>query len=679
MKMDKEFLMKHRFWVLLSVAVPLTLVTVVFLMFVAPVGTAALKKKVETAHKDLKKFDRFKNPKWVKQAEKELKEVKKLEKSVWEVAWKDQERLFTWPGPLDDKFREGYYVKLITIFPPETKAEALTPAATKDDGSYTGVFHGVLTAEAMNYDENWVKVRGLGTGDKQPRMFLNPGTEKPATITVSGKDADKKLFAELSLFKDHKVVILFERGRSFGDDLTQKERDTFATKLNLDQDKLPAFQMQVPDILNLVDPLNELGEPLVQFKNWVYSKKPAELFFNQDNATVPGNPMPQPGMRGRPGEVGGAAVADNRGPFGFFPYVPREWKQLSQNKVYNSSKDAWTYQENLWVTSAIYRQLKHVNDQVAAFHDRGRSKDDPQAQVFENPYWRLEIKLLSEGKVHVTIKNLLDRRQKLPVLLKVQFDSAKSKFVKLPALKSPPLGARGIIEEVGGQKKHKDTYSQELDLSDEKVTNPKKVIAVKQVLNWETAAVKRIDALHLGTPLAQSHRAANKPLVIFPAFVDKKQEEATKAADPMGEKPGPGGKGPARVGGPGADLFETTENGMILKRYLGVTPQSRRLPVAVVVIADQEQAYRIQAALADCKFRFLTTQVVMNRCPESMRPPKKAEDMAGEAPPGIRPPGRQAEDEQAGGNQDETNVELVIYGVITLYERYPPRVTTSGS
>jgi len=34
MKMDKEFLLKNRFWVLLTIAVPLTLVTIVFLLFV---------------------------------------------------------------------------------------------------------------------------------------------------------------------------------------------------------------------------------------------------------------------------------------------------------------------------------------------------------------------------------------------------------------------------------------------------------------------------------------------------------------------------------------------------------------------------------------------------------------------------------------------------------------------
>ena len=32
-----------------------------------------------------------------------------------------------------------------------------------------------------------------------------------------------------------------------------------------------------------------------------------------------------------------------------------------------------------------------------------------------------------------------------------------------------------------------------------------------------------------------------------------------------------------------------------------------------------------------------------------------------------------------GGSQQETNIELVIYGVITLYERYPPRPAAETS
>jgi len=429
------------------------------------------------------------------------------------------------------------------------------------------------------------------------------------------------------------VVVHYEKGKAFGDELTDIEQLEFSKK----------YQGQILPILRMLGPWNELKEPVVQFKNWSYTEDPKEIFFLKEGG---GGPIASPVQPGKEG-AGGA----NRGSYEFFPFVPKVWKHFSDN--YNSTKDAWTFQENLWVMREIFRQLRTVNDEVAAFQAKGNSGGKEPSFYFENPYWRMEFQPLAGSKLRVTIKNLAELPQKIPPVFKIKFDD-KGKFVKLPLLKSPRLAAKGVTGEYEG-KKITDTFATVFDMSDElKGADAKKVTAVEQMLTWETAGVKRIDTVHIGTPLAQSHRTFNRPLKSF--FPEEKKKEE------IGED------GKKKIEVKGLEL-KVTDNGMLLERYLDVTPQSRRLPVALVLIVDQRQLYRVQAALADCQFRFLTTQVVMNRCPDSMRPPKQEAGPMGFE--GIRP--QPQEEQQSGANQQETNVELVIYGVITLYERYPPR------
>jgi hypothetical protein len=674
MKMDKEFLVKNRFWVLLGVAVPLALVAFVMLMFVVPGQTAGIRKKVEDQHNGFKKRadkGQLMNDKWVAQAETRLKEVKKLEELVWKTAWVAQEEMFTWPGNLDEPFRNGYYVRLVTLYPPDAKNDALTPP--EGEKGYSGVYHGVLLDPSSSSVSITVKGIGKSPAGKQV-TFRKPSDNRPV-VTIAGKETDKKPWATLQepggagpLYKNYKIVVQYEKGKAFGDETTAAERDEFADRPNLDPTKLPNFQSQVLPIIDLVGPVNEFKEPVIQFKGWTYTRNPKEMFFSDAPAAVKDIP-PQGGKA-----FGGGG---NRGQFEFFPYVPKEWKKLdADGKNYDSTKDAWTFQENLWVTRELFRQLRSVNDQVATFHstlldNKNKPKADRDGVYhFTNPYWALDLQPAGGGKLKVVIRNLLERRQKIPAQfnLKVQ-DSAKTTPVKLH-LKSPPLAAKGIVDE-----KVKDAHTQTVDLSDQLKggVTLDGLFAVEQVLNWETAGVRRIDALHIGTAQANSHRTSNKELKSF--FPDKDAKEPNKNKDPQDDKKH------VREGGATDPRNKVAEadysiNGMVLKRYLDVTPQSRRLPVCLVLVVDQEQVYRVQHALADCKFRFLTTQVLMNRCPESMRPARAIPVGGGEGV--VQPPPNPLDELGGGGNQQETNIEIVIYGVITLYERYPPRQTGPG-
>jgi hypothetical protein len=210
---------------------------------------------------------------------------------------------------------------------------------------------------------------------------------------------------------------------------------------------------------------------------------------------------------------------------------------------------------------------------------------------------------------------------------------------------------------------------------------------VEQKLTWDLAAVKRIDDIVIGSDgagaIAHSHRT-------YPLGLRPYREE--KVVKKEGEDPA---KGPNPFGAPKIAIEKGGKD-----RYLEVSEQVRRLPVAVSLIVDQQHVDRVQASFANSHFRFLTTQVLLNRYPYSVSPQLNKVDAGkgpalpmGGFPMGVRPvpvpvpmfpmggmaPVSPMAPADAGGGGSrtsddlETNMELVIYGIITLYERYPPR------
>jgi hypothetical protein len=134
----------------------------------------------------------------------------------------------------------------------------------------------------------------------------------------------------------------------------------------------------------------------------------------------------------------------------------------------------------------------------------------------------------------------------------------------------------------------------------------------------------------------------------------------------------------------------TLANNLWKDRYIEVTKQARRLPIAVVLIVDQDHVDRVLNAFNNTPLRFLTTQVLLNHYPRSVRPTFLA-SAPGAGPgfpgpgfpmpgPGYPSPGNfpGGPAGQEGSADMEANIELVIYGVVTLYERFPPRPTPTA-
>jgi len=622
MKFDKDTLLKQRFWLLLAVSVPLAVVGLFLLSSSVPALIGKERKAIDAALKEMADFSRGdpKSPEWVKVAAKKAAEKKKQEEIVWKNAAGEQSDLMTWPASVEEKyhFRDGKFAKEITATRKKEDKKADPGPAPPNDASH---FHGTITE--VNQD-------GIVVGKE---VFVRT-TDVKVQITA---DPEEKNPTFSSLQPGDRVTIKYEKGKFFGDRLTENERTEYAR----------TYKDQLRAILEQVIPVNEKGEGVVQFPGWVYN----------------GKDLPPKGAQP------------------FFRYVADDWKQEQ-----DFSDEAWMAQEDLWVEQEIYRLVRVANDSVAQFKGKGGSEKDKDYE-FANPYWHLKCRVTGDGNLKVTIKNLQEQRQFLDVTFLIKlFPARKAVPIKIEGMARAPAGMDG------------DTLEVSIDKDKWGGQKAQGVLGVEQVLTWKTAAVKRIDYISIGSTAlddsAESHRQCT--LVLKPLRPDQQKEQA--APDPKVPVPGGIPRGKRRFDPAAAGAL--TPNGLIAERYLDVTDQARRIPVGVVLIVDQEHVERVQAAFANSKLRFLTTQVVLNRYPGSIRPPETADKTATPpggglnrpAPPligGLGPGGAGGRygGRLAGfpggptfggaalgaGDEQESNVELVLYGIVSLYQRYPPR------
>ncbi|MCC6419069.1 MAG: hypothetical protein IT429_12615 [Gemmataceae bacterium] len=705
MKLDKEFALKHKFWLAFAGSLFFVLVAIFLQFFIVPGTTAEARKKVETEWDTFKKYTDPKNQKFVDVALVKAKKEKAREDEVWRDAYQAQKKLITFPAGLEQEFEftKGYFALEVTPLGKDATLPPDEPKPAEEANGPTGKFHGVITRTAPES----IEVRGRDPKDpKKPavRVFRHTPYVK-VTLPEDRTPKDRSpVFADLDVLKGAAVAVTYQKGMYFNDRLTQAQQTTFAN----------TYETQLKDILKEAQPLNEMGGVLVQFKGWLYDKNklplPAQVtgtagMPGEAGSPGPGAPVPMP-MPGPMGEAGGVfGTGANK----FFRYV-KEWKR----EGLDISDGVWIAQEDLWIQRELFRLVKKANDYVANFEPVKDAKGKAIPGVFRNPYWQMELSL-KDTKVHAKITNLLDRVQRLDPRFMVQVQK-DAPLVLLDRFDGEPLQPKGS---------KKDTFEQTFDLKGG--YRPEGLFAVRQVLTWETAAIKRIDQIAIGTAAgdgwAQSHRTSVKllkPLKELPAAAP---DASTTGEMPMGEAPGPGPMGgglpggPGGVGGPqrGAIL---TPNGLVRNRYADVTPQARRVPVGLALIVDQMHVARVQTAFADSPLRFLTTQVLMHRYPTTVRPDSNTTGQfaGGEgypgpmgspgpmgfpgpmgspsggypAPPppgpggypmgpgpmgeGTMPgdpyaPGAQA----TGSDEQESNVALVIYGVGSLYERYPAR------
>jgi hypothetical protein len=615
MKFDKDMVLKHKFWVLLAVSLPLILGSLFILVTAVSGDIRRTRASVEKQLKDFTKTTEVKSPKEIEDARREADVEKSKEQVVWRMAWDKQEPLYLWPEKVEKEFnfRSG-------LFAQQIKVDRNPPAqeAPKDEER---LVHGIVRAR----ERNFIDVEG---NNKKTYKFMR--TTNVVTNPVDGDDKEKETSFEGIRIGD-RVSVAFHKGKYFNEPLTDSELGTY-TLLNV-------YLSQIDPLLAQVEPVNEKGEGVVQLKGWPYKK--GEL----------------------PTKVK------------FLTYLEEGWVN-AQDDV---SEQAWLAQEDIWIQQELYRLIRLANDYVSKFDGTG-GEDKNKVYTFKNPFLEVGVKWAGGNKLQLSLKNLQNRRQSLDI--KLRFHLHKTQEPESYLLGGKYLGPAGTPEAES---------TRTIELKEALRTG---VYGVEQVLTWETAAVKRIDQITIGSlaseEIALSHR-------VFPE--GQQPFKKTEKKDPDPAKDARGGAPPfvgfGRGGVPGAGGGnELTKNGLIKNRYLegSVTPQSRRVPVAVALIVDQEHIDRVQTAFSNSRLRFLTTQVLLNRYPGTLRPQIVEDNPGGLIGPQLPPRGpggfpridpRFGGGERGGvpmpsvapaSSEMETNVELVIYGIVTLYERFPPPI-----
>ena len=686
MKIDKDALIKHRFWIMVGLSVPLSLVALMLL-------ATTVSGSIEKARKDL--MDMFtrvtgskdvKTPQDIAIKKAEADTLVGEETKAWAAAFKQQEHLQGWPRRMEATyhFADGLFVNAI-------KVVKLPAEKTEWPADKAGELHHGVLKEADNE-----KIKILDREGKLLTFFVTPKLLTTGPVVEDGTANGNIYYKDLPEHKEKLAAVTYQKALYFNDRLTFNEL--------LEYKK--TYHSQIPPILSIVDPLHiekEDGKSVV-----------AGVVQLRSSSGWMCNPADYKGEAEIPEEKKAELLPPEGSRFLRFLY--RNWDTKN-----DFSDEAWIAQEDLWIQAEIYRLIRAANDSIALFKEVGRNKNEV---LYQNPYLDILVRLKDAKTLEVKLANRLNQRQKIDGLkLRIQFVKGPKAEPEIVTINQDPLEPKGTA----GKDVTKD-----IPISLRPGIRRDGIYGVAQVLTWETAAVKRIDQISIGSMdgedgISLSQRTIGlgvRPLIKVDTPEAPKQDGAGA--------PGPGGRLPggpvgADVGGapkgfaggfPGAAAnANTLPHGFAPDRYQEVTPQFRRLPVAVVLIVDQNHVDRVQNTFNNSKLRFLTTQVLVNHYPQSLRPQVPSEKEEGGFPgfggfggftqPGIGPmqprplggvsggpggpggfprgpgafpgafPGGAGGfggyDSQSAANDElEANMELVLYGVVTLYERYPP-------
>jgi hypothetical protein len=378
-----------------------------------------------------------------------------------------------------------------------------------------------------------------------------------------------------------------------------------------------------------------------------------------------------------------------------------------------SAEEIWLAQEDLWVQRELLRVVREANDSVARLKKLDnppkteKAQQEIDHQIFANPTWRIEVALLGEVpklRLRWQATNVSKQRQVLGINFTVGFRGTKATDTLF--LDGEPLGPDQSTEPkdrpLGGQLE---------------IDRPEGVESVTQVFDWRTAPVKRIDQIALGHHSQRTQPKGLKPAVL--PLLTKPADPKAGAAPAQGAPAGPRGKAPAAraSGATPQNSMDFTEAGLARDRYMEPpTKYVRRMPVALELVVDQTNIQDVLTAMANSRLRIQIAQWHWARFYGDIKP--KIETILAQgneakppaaAPPapsgigsgglfggstglgsgrfrGIPQPGRQMPSPggRAGGppgrtarpameEQEWQLVELSVYGMASLYERYPPR------
>jgi hypothetical protein len=360
--------------------------------------------------------------------------------------------------------------------------------------------------------------------------------------------------------------------------------------------------------------------------------------------------------------VAGTGMADTVAPTRFlrgwdqtlrYVTIPETGDKTGWGEVDPKSDQLWLALEDIWVQRAMLEAVRQVNKDVGRFDriprrdDNGNElPDDPLRRSFQSRLWKVDLDVTqreSDRRWVVTgrLRNLSDRLQ----LLGSQVSGRPSpmRLVLRLSPNAPPWEFEVEGTFVAGGATYPVPPTQRHVLPPGVV--PTEIMRVEQPFDGATVPVRRIDRLVLGY---KDSRHASVPLKgpadietdgVFPLY----KRQAAEAADgggtstgggsmesmmggvmsqqmAMGNRPGgaAGGRGGVvrEGGGTAAAVLDGNKS-----RYVELTPQVRRMPVAISLITDQAYIQDVLLAYANSPLRFQITQVHWQRFRGSLGTP----------------------------------------------------------
>jgi hypothetical protein len=310
-----------------------------------------------------------------------------------------------------------------------------------------------------------------------------------------------------------------------------------------------------------------------------------------------------------------------------------------------ATEDIWLAQEELWLTREILRIVRDANDMTALMKkvtaaSTTKAGDEIDRQVYESPIWKLEIALVAHDNkyfLRYRLTNESRRRQWLGLNFDITFRGTQLK---------EPLH---VDDEPLAPGKSLDVPEQPLGLGAQ-FGNPTGIENVQQVLDWKTAPVKRIERLELAQASSRNSDTQFYQRA-YPLLIG----DVSQGASTTGE---------------------VSSEGYKRKRYLQVTPEVRRFGVGMLCVVEQDAMQDLLTAFANSRLHIQTLQYHWQRYYGDVRPAITSVAVRPDVSKAPRSPVRgpaPAPATRAADDRDMELVQLAIYGIASLYERYQPQ------
>jgi hypothetical protein len=294
------------------------------------------------------------------------------------------------------------------------------------------------------------------------------------------------------------------------------------------------------------------------------------------------------------------------------------------------SEQIWLALEDLWVQRAMLDPINVVNQETATFTPVPDPQSTPLKRKFRSRIWDLTLEVADQGQYKILKGKLRNRTSQLQLLgvgnvmrLHVWFDNNRN--------------VDPMWFDVQGEFVPGDT---EIDIPQLPYHFlppgflPTEISHVKQVLDERTVPIRRVDRLVLGYLSSKDATKELQPPKFWPesegydgmggsSFGRGMMSGGGEGEGLPGGAPGEGYGGmpggpmmPGMFGGAGGTAAAGSPAGVLdaqRNRYLEVTDQVRRMPVAIVLVVDQMFIPDVLVAYSNSPFRFYTVQTHWRR------------------------------------------------------------------